>query len=97
MATSELTHQHIPVGDRSLHMVEAGQDQPESLVFLHGWPEDWTEWQRVMELACKTHHVVALDLPGVGESQGAVPGGEKATLADIIHQAVQVLARLCTI
>jgi pimeloyl-ACP methyl ester carboxylesterase len=91
MATSELTHQPIRVGDHSLHIVEAGQDHPESLVFLHGWPEDWTEWQRVMEQACKTHHVVALDLPGVGESQGAVPGGEKAALAESIHQAVQIL------
>ncbi|HEY7413552.1 MAG TPA: alpha/beta hydrolase [Ktedonobacteraceae bacterium] len=91
MTASELTHQPIRVGDHSLHTVEAGQDHPESLVFLHGWPEDWTAWRRVMEQACKTHHVVALDLPGVGESQGAVPGGEKAALAESIHQAVQIL------
>lgn len=91
MTTSQLTHQQIPVGDHSLHVVEAGQDHPLSLVFLHGWPEDWTEWQPVMEQACKTHHVVALDLPGVGESKGAMSGGEKAAIASIIHQAVQVL------
>lgn len=91
MATAEFTHQQIPVGACSLHIVEAGQDHPESLVFLHGWPEDWTEWKQVMEQACKTHHVVALDLPGVGESQGIVPGGEKAALAECIHHVVQVL------
>jgi pimeloyl-ACP methyl ester carboxylesterase len=91
MATTELTHQHILVGESSLHIVEAGQNHSESLVFLHGWPEDWTEWQRVMEQACKTHHVVALDFPGIGESHAAVPAGEKAALADTIHQAVQIL------
>ena len=91
MATFELTHRHIPVGGSSLHIVEAGQDHHESLVFLHGWPEDWTEWQQVMEQACKTYHVVALDLPGIGESHGGVPGGEKLALADTIHQAVQAL------
>lgn len=91
MATSELTHQYIPIGESSLHIVEAGQNHPESLVFLHGWPEDWTEWQRVMEKASKTHHVIALDLPGVGESHGAVSGGEKAAIAERIHQAVQAL------
>jgi pimeloyl-ACP methyl ester carboxylesterase len=91
MATSGFTHQQISLGDNSFHMVEAGQDHPESLIFLHGWPEDWTEWQQVMEQARQTYHVVAFDLPGVGESQGAVPGGEKAALASTIHQAVQVL------
>lgn len=91
MATSEFIHQHISVGESSLHIVEAGQDHPDSLVFLHGWPEDWTEWQRVMKLASKTYHVVALDLPGIGESYGAVAGGEKAVLADTIHHAVQIL------
>lgn len=91
MTTFEFTHQHIPVGENSLHIVEAGQNHPDSLVFLHGWPEDWTEWRGVMEQACKTHHVVAFDLPGVGESHGTGPGGEKALLADTIHQAIQVL------
>src|SRR5690242_19756340 len=92
MTTPERTHQHISVGDSSLYIVEAGHDHPDSLVFLHGWPEDWTEWQRVMEQASKTHHVIALDLPGVGESRGAVPGGEKAVIAETIHQAVQALS-----
>ena len=91
MATSEFTHQKLATGDSLLHIVEAGQDHHDSLVFLHGWPEDWTEWQRVMEQARKTHHVFALDLPGIGESHGAVPGGEKAAIVDRIHQAIQAL------
>jgi len=91
MAKYEFIHQHISVGESSLHIVEAGQDHPDSLVFLHGWPEDWTEWQRVMEQARKTYHVVALDLPGVGESHGTGLGGEKTVLADTLHQAIQIL------
>ena len=91
MAPSELTYHHLPVGESSLHIVEAGQEHPLSLILLHGWPEDWIEWLPVMQQALKTHHVVALDLPGVGESHGAVPGGEKTVLAETIHQAVQVL------
>jgi len=49
------------------------------------------EWRRIMELAGRTHHVVAFDLPGIGKSHGATPGGEKAAIADSIHQAVQIL------
>jgi pimeloyl-ACP methyl ester carboxylesterase len=92
MVPAAFTHHQVPIGAHSLHLVEAGHDQSESVVFLHGWPEDWTEWQRVMERASQTHHVLALDLPGVGASRGAVPGGEKAALAETIHQAIQALS-----
>jgi pimeloyl-ACP methyl ester carboxylesterase len=91
MAASELTHQNLTVEGGLLHMVEAGHEHPDTLVLLHGWPEDWTEWRQIMDQACKTHHVIAFDLPGVGESHGTARGGEKATIADTIHQVVQAL------
>ncbi len=91
MKEPELTHRNIPVGDCSLHVVETGHDHPDTIVFLHGWPEDWTEWRRIMELAAGTHHVVAFDLPGIGKSQGGATGGEKSAIAEIVHQAVRVM------
>jgi pimeloyl-ACP methyl ester carboxylesterase len=91
MTKPELTHQNITVGDCSLHIVEAGLDHADSVIFLHGWPEDWTEWRRIIEQAGRTHHIVALDLPGIGESPGAGPGGEKAAIAETIHHVVQTL------
>lgn len=91
MEESELTHQIITVGDRSLHVVEAGLVHSDTVIFLHGWPEDWTEWRRIMEQAAGTHHVIAFDLPGIGKSQGAAPGGEKSAIAEIIHHAVRVM------
>lgn len=91
MEKSALIHQIITVGEHSLHIVEAGLDHSETVIFLHGWPEDWTEWRRIMELAAGTHHVVAFDLPGIGKSRGAASGGEKSTIAEIIHQAVRAM------
>jgi hypothetical protein len=67
MALSERTHHHIPIGDSSLHIVEAGQDHPDSPVFLHGWPEDWTEWLQVMEWASKTNHLLTKDHTAIDE------------------------------
>jgi pimeloyl-ACP methyl ester carboxylesterase len=91
MHETELTHQNITVGDCSLHIVEAGQDHSDSVIFLHGWPEDWSEWRRIIELAGRTHHVFAFDLPGIGKSHGTAPGGEKVAIAETIHQAVRLL------
>ena len=91
MEKCELTHHTIPVGDYSLHVVEAGHDHSDSVVFLHGWPEDWTEWRQIMEIAGRTHHVIVLDLPGIGESYGAAHDGEKTAISETIHQAAQIL------
>jgi len=92
MEESALTHQNITVGDYSLHVVEAGHDHSGTVIFLHGWPEDWTEWQRILELAAGTYHVVAFDLPGIGKSHGPASGGEKSAIAEIIHHAVHVMS-----
>jgi pimeloyl-ACP methyl ester carboxylesterase len=89
MEESALTHQNVTVGNCSLHLVEAGHDHPDTILFLHGWPEDWTEWRRIMERASVTHHVVAFDLPGIGKSHGGASGGEKSAIAETIHHAVQ--------
>jgi pimeloyl-ACP methyl ester carboxylesterase len=87
----ELVHQHITIGDSSLHIVEAGRQFSESIVFLHGWPEDWMEWRSIINLAAKTYHIIALDLPGVGESSEAVSNGEKAAIAEVVHQVIRTL------
>src|SRR5512138_355504 len=91
MEKSSLTHKMIPVGDRALHVVEAGLDHADTIIFLHGWPEDWSEWQRIMGQAAGTHHVVAFDLPGIGKSRGVPSGGEKSAIAEIIHDAIRVM------
>lgn len=89
MEESALTHRIITVGDFSLHVVETGNDHADTVIFLHGWPEDWSEWRRIMALAAGTHRVVAFDLPGIGKSHGGVTVGEKSAIATIIHQAVR--------
>lgn len=87
---SSFVHKHIALGERSIHIVEAGMHKRDSIVFLHGWPQDWTEWQRIMELASATHHVIAVDLPGVGGSS-SIPGGEKIAMAQLIHEGIGTL------
>jgi pimeloyl-ACP methyl ester carboxylesterase len=87
----ELVHSQVATRDGSLHIVEGGRQFSESVVFLHGWPEDWIEWRSIINLAMKTYHVIALDLPGVGESSEAVPLGEKTAVAESVHQVIKTL------
>lgn len=86
-----LTHHKVKLHSCELHVIEAGKRTGDSIILLHGWPEDWTEWRGVIERASQTHHVVAFDLPGVGESHGLVAGGTKAAIAESIHEAIQQL------
>lgn len=45
----------------------AGRGGP-ALVFVHGWSCDMTSWKYQFPAFAKTHHVIALDLPGHGKS-----------------------------
>src|SRR5215213_9388264 len=90
MEQSEFTDHTITFNNTALHVVEAGHNNADTIVFLHGWPEDWTEWQEVMKRASATHHVIAVDLPGIGGSS-PIEGGEKMAMAKQIHDALATL------
>ncbi len=44
-----------------------------------------------MEAAAGTARVIAIDLPGIGESTGAVDGGSKRLIARAVHELVRTL------
>jgi pimeloyl-ACP methyl ester carboxylesterase len=80
--TPRFEHRKIFVGRAETHVVEGGAvDAPRTLLFLHGWPEDWSEFETLMALATKESRVVAIDLPGVGGSKTALFSGEKRLIA----------------
>jgi pimeloyl-ACP methyl ester carboxylesterase len=57
------------------------------VVLLHGWPETWFEWRDVMPGLAERYRVIALDLPGLGDSDPA-PSYDKKTLAQHVHTAL---------
>lgn len=76
-----------PVGLRSTAVVSINYERRGSgspLVLLHGVGHRWQAWEPVIDLLAASHDVVALDLPGFGESpyEGAynVDGGIKRLL-----------------
>lgn len=74
-----------------VHVVEAGAHLEPVVVFLHGWPENWRAFERVMlQLALDTR-VVAIDLPGIGESEIPTPSFDKQTIARYVRGVIQSL------
>ncbi|MEU9018076.1 alpha/beta hydrolase [Actinomadura sp. NPDC048394] len=86
-----IRHARVPVGGHSLHVAESGDPAGRPFLFLHGWPESWRTWTGVMEAAPPGARLLAIDLPGIGESSGPATGGSKAALAAIVHSLVEHL------
>jgi pimeloyl-ACP methyl ester carboxylesterase len=74
-----------------LQYVIGGQGDP--VVLLHGWPESWYEWHRVMPALAQRYTVIVPDLRGIGGSDNTLlPNGfDKRTLAADVRALVQQL------
>jgi pimeloyl-ACP methyl ester carboxylesterase len=57
-----------------------------ALVLLHGYPQTWYMWRKVMPALAGQYTVIAPDLRGSGGSDAPATGYDKATLAEDIHQ-----------
>jgi len=77
------------VNTTTVHCVRGGTGS--AVILLHGFPEDWYAYHRVMPLLAKRFTVVAVDLRGIGGST-ATPGGyDAANMAEDVHQLVEHL------
>lgn len=81
-------HGFAQVGDVRMHYVTGGNGPP--LVLLHGWPQTWFEWRGIMPALAEHHTVYAVDLPGLGDSEGSPSSYDKATLARYVRGLVVV-------
>ncbi|GAA3799054.1 alpha/beta hydrolase [Sphaerisporangium flaviroseum] len=82
-------HGKVAVDGGAVHYVRGGSGP--ALVMLHGWPETWWMWHKIMPELARDHTVIAIDLPGLGSSAIPAGGYDKATTARRIRQAVNKL------
>lgn len=73
---SGFTSGSAQVNGITLHYVRGGTGP--AVLLLHGFPEDWSAYRKVMPHLGGKFTVVAVDLPGIGGST-AKPGGYSAT------------------
>ncbi|HTU77268.1 MAG TPA: alpha/beta hydrolase [Solirubrobacteraceae bacterium] len=77
-AVEGVRHRTVEVGGVALHVAEAGSGPP--VVLLHGWPQHWYAWRRVIPLLAVDHHVICPDLRGFGWSEAPPGPYDKASL-----------------
>jgi pimeloyl-ACP methyl ester carboxylesterase len=82
-------HQTTEVNGVRIHYVVGGKG--EAVVLLHGFPQTWYEWHKVMPALAEKYTVIAPDLRGLGESSRPAPDYEAQSIAEDVHQLVQKL------
>ncbi|ADB29352.1 alpha/beta hydrolase fold protein [Kribbella flavida DSM 17836] len=80
-----VTHHLVALNGAELHYVSAGTSGS-PIVLVHGWPETWWAFRKLIPLLAATHRVCALDLRGFGDSDnGDLEFGERVTAEDLHH------------
>jgi pimeloyl-ACP methyl ester carboxylesterase len=59
-------HRFVEAGGLRMHLAEAGDPSKPPLLLLHGWPQHWYEWRRVVPLLADDFRLVMPDLRGHG-------------------------------
>ncbi len=86
----EVTHHQAEVDGAWLHHVRTGGTGT-PILLVHGWPESWWAFRKLIPLLATTHQVIAVDLRGFGDSSAAEDGPDEAIFADDLHHLVQQL------
>lgn len=88
--TPPLTHHTAVLEDGfRLHYVEAGAGEP--VLLLHGFPQTWFAWRKVIPGLGTRFRVIAPDLRGCGDTDRPSEGYDKATIAGDVHRLVERL------
>jgi non-heme chloroperoxidase len=90
---SDLRHAGVclPGGVRLNYADSGGGDDSKPIVFLHGWPDSWFSFSRVLPLLQENRRVIAVDQRGFGGSDRPDTGYAVADLADDIAAFLDAL------
>ena len=74
-----VAHRFVDAGGLRVHVAEAGEGEP--LVLLHGWPQNWWAWRKLIPPLAERYRVICPDLRGHGWTEAPPGGYEKKGLA----------------
>ena len=79
----------VEVNGVALHFVRGGAGP--AVVLLHGFPQNWYAFHRVMPRLARTFTVIAVDMRGIGRSSVIAGAYDVSTIASDIQQLAQRL------
>ena len=82
-------HRYVETGRLRVHIAEAGSGPP--VLLLHGWPQHWYAWRKLIPLLAGSYRLICPDLRGFGWTD-APPGGYRT--ADIAADVAALLDAL---
>jgi pimeloyl-ACP methyl ester carboxylesterase len=76
-------HRFVDANGIRVHVAEAGPDRPKGppILLLHGWPQHWYMWRRVIAGLRSDRRLLAPDLRGFGWSEAPGSGYDGETFA----------------
>jgi hypothetical protein len=77
---------YAKLSEVTLHYVTAGAGDPVAL--LHGWPQTWFMWRKIIPGLAERYRVIAPDLRGLGDSTRPAEGYDKASVAADLRELV---------
>jgi pimeloyl-ACP methyl ester carboxylesterase len=86
-AVPEVTHHRAHVNGTTLHYVAAGTTGS-PILLVHGFPETWRAFRKLIPLLAAHHRVFAVDLRGFGDSDTAPGDYTSTTSAEDLHQLI---------
>jgi pimeloyl-ACP methyl ester carboxylesterase len=85
-----IKHHRVELNGTSLHYVAAGTGGSPVLL-VHGFPETWWTFRKLIPLLAAHHRVYAVDLRGFGDSDNAPGEYDSATSAQDLHLLIDQL------
>ena len=87
----DATHHTVAVNGTELHYVSAGMSGSPVLL-VHGFPESWWAFRKLIPLLADSHRVFAVDLRGFGDSAPADDHYDSTVAAEDLHMLIGQLA-----
>ncbi|NAZ74311.1 alpha/beta fold hydrolase [Kineococcus sp. T13] len=86
----EVSHHDADLNGTKIHYVQAGTTGS-AVLLVHGFPETWWAFHRLIPLLAEHHRVIAVDLRGFGDSGNGPGDYDSATSAQDLHALVDHL------
>ena len=85
-----VTHHQARVNGTELHYVSAGKSGS-PILLVHGFPETWWTFRKLIPLLASTHRVFAVDLRGFGDSANKPGAYDSKVASEDLHLLIDKL------